>query len=403
MRLGYVFSRYPVWSQTFCDREMLELERRDHELVLASFHPPESALRHAYLGQLRAQPHYAPDSRALDALARKAKKRGRWPEQLIARHEKKYGVAYKPALRARNAVFLADLFAAQGVRHCHVHFANRAAHTALFLKEITGITFSVTAHGQDFMSDLGNAELLQEIFDGAEFIAAETDFSAALLRPLQPGAPAKIVRVYNGIDLSRFPAAETRATSADTIRILSVGRLVPIKGFEILIDACARLRDGALHFQCDIIGDGAMRGELAARVSRRDLAICVRFLGERSSEEVIAALGATDIFVLASIVDDQGASDVFPTVIAEAMACACPVVASAIAGIPELVDNNRTGLLIPPHDARMLADAIMRLARDPPLRAGLGKGGRQRIAQAFQIQSTIEPLLARLHAATRCG
>ena len=91
MRLGYLYSRYPVLSQTFCDAEMLELERREHEIVLGSLYPPKTALRHEYLIRLRAPIRYAPSSRELDALARKAKRKGRWPTALVAQHEKKYG------------------------------------------------------------------------------------------------------------------------------------------------------------------------------------------------------------------------------------------------------------------------------------------------------------------------
>src|SRR5438045_9627037 len=105
MRLGYLYSRYPVLSQTFCDAEMLELERREHEIILGSLYPPKTALRHEYLKKLRAPIRYAPSSRELDALARKAKRAGRWPSALVAQHEKKYGAEYKAALRARNALF----------------------------------------------------------------------------------------------------------------------------------------------------------------------------------------------------------------------------------------------------------------------------------------------------------
>ncbi|HLC13996.1 MAG TPA: hypothetical protein VJK31_12130, partial [Chthoniobacterales bacterium] len=97
MRLGYLYSRYPVLSQTFCDAEMLELERREHEIILGSLYPPKTVLRHEYLKQLRAPIRYAPPSRELDSLARKAKRKGRWPTALVAQHEEKYGAEYKAA------------------------------------------------------------------------------------------------------------------------------------------------------------------------------------------------------------------------------------------------------------------------------------------------------------------
>ena len=123
MRLGYIYSRYPVLSQTFCDAEMLELERRGHEIVLASLYPPKTELRHEYLAKLRAKIQYAPESRALDKLARKAKRSGRWPAALVQEHDLKYVPEYKAALRARNAFFFVELFEFHGVVQIHRHLA----------------------------------------------------------------------------------------------------------------------------------------------------------------------------------------------------------------------------------------------------------------------------------------
>ncbi len=395
MRLGYLYSRYPVLSQTFCDAEMLELERREHEIVLGSLYPPKTALRHEYLTRLRAPIRYAPSSRELDALARKAKRAGRWPSALVAQHEKKYGAEYKAALRARNALFFVELFERERVPHFHVHFANRAAHTAMFVKAISGIPFSMTAHGQDFMSDLGNDELLRELCASAEFVGAETDYSRDLLAARCPESCEKIFRVYNGIDLSRFPKPEADKRSSAPIRFLSVGRLVAFKGFHILIDACAELQKRGLNFDCEIIGEGALAEELEQRVNRQNLRERIHFAGEQSQNYVLTALHRCDIFVLASAPDERGASDIFPTVIAEAMATGKPVVSTTVAGIPELVANRETGLLAPPRDARALADAMEQFARDENLRADFGRAGRLRIEQKFTIEKTIEPLLER--------
>jgi len=398
MRLGYLYSRYPVLSQTFCDAEMLELERREHEIVLGSLYPPKTALRHEYLTRLRAPIRYAPASRELDALARKAKRKGRWPTALVAQHEKKYGTEYKAALRARNALFFVELFEHERVPHFHVHFANRAAHTAMFVKAISGIPFSMTAHGQDFMSDLGNDELLRELCASAEFVGAETDYSRDLLAGRCPESREKIFRIYNGIDLSRFPRRDVLLEvpgRSSEIRFLSVGRLVPFKGFDILIDACAELQKRGLNFNCEIIGEGALGEELEQRVSRQNLRERIHFAGEQSQNYVLAALRDSDVLVLASAQDERGASDIFPTVIAEAMATGKPVVSTTVAGIPELVANRETGLLVPPREARALADAMEQFARDENLRADFGRAGRLRIEQKFTIEKTIEPLLAR--------
>jgi glycosyltransferase involved in cell wall biosynthesis len=393
MRLGYLYSRYPVLSQTFCDAEMLELERLGHEIVLASLYPPKTPLRHEYLAKLQAPIHYAPSSRDLDKLARKAKRLGRWPHELVSWHENKYGAEYKAALRARNALFFVELFERERVPHFHVHFANRAAHTAMFVKAISGIPFSITAHGQDFMSDLGNDELLRELCACAEFVGAETDYSREMLAARCPESRDKIFRVYNGIDLSRFPLAQPRRHSVGPIRFLSTGRLIPFKGFDILIDACAQLQNRELNFACEIIGDGPLRADLEARVEQHNLRERIHFAGEQSQNYVLRALRNSDIFVLASASDARGASDIFPTVIAEAMASEKPVVSTTVAGIPELVENGKTGLLVPPRNASALAHAMERLACNESLRNDFGGAGRLRIEQEFTIEKTIEPLL----------
>jgi glycosyltransferase involved in cell wall biosynthesis len=398
MRLGYLYSRYPVLSQTFCDAEMLELERRGHEIVLASLYPPKTPLRHEYLAKLQAPIRYAPSSRDLDKLARKAKLLGRWPKELVSRHENKYGAEYKAALRARNALFFVELFKRERVPHFHVHFANRAAHTAMFVKAISGIPFSITAHGQDFMSDLGNDELLRELCASAEFVGAETDYSRDMLAARCPESREKIFRVYNGIDLARFPIAQPKRDSISPIRFLSTGRLIPFKGFDILIDACAQLQNRTSNFACEIIGDGPLRADLEARVVQHNLQERIHFAGEQSQNYVLRALRNSDIFVLASAPDERGASDIFPTVIAEAMASEKPVVSTAVAGIPELVANGKTGVLVPPRDAPALADAMERLARDENLRNDFGRAGRLRIEQGFTIEKTIEPLLTHFAA-----
>ena len=392
MRLGYLYSRYPVISQTFCDTEMLALERFGLVLEIGSVYSPLTSLRHEHISRLRAPIHYAPSQQILRIWEKNAKANGKWPGALVDLHERKYGRLVKSDQRARNAVYFADLFTRNGVDHFHVHFANRAAHTALFLKEISGIPFSVTAHGQDFMIDLGNDDLLREICAGAEFVAAETDYSRKLLCQRCPDSAAKIHRVYNGIDLERFPLP-LPATINPAARILSVGRLVSFKGFEHLIDACAELTRRGLDLTCEIVGDGPLRENLQAEIEKANLSSRIALLGSLSQGAVFEKLRATDIFALASVVDGQGASDVFLTVILEAMSAARPVVSTRLAGIPELVVHEETGLLAPPGDATALADALEQLIRDSALRLRYGQAGRGRMEQHFRIEKTVAPLL----------
>jgi glycosyltransferase involved in cell wall biosynthesis len=392
MQLGYLYSRYPVVSQTFCDMEMLELERRGCNLLVGAVHPPLNSLRHEHFARLRSSVHYAPPAAVMALWEKKTREEGRWPAALIERHERAYGPAFKAPLRARNACYFAELFTRHGIPHFHVHFANRAAHTALFVKAISQIPFSVTAHGQDFMSDLGQDDLLREICDAAEFVAVETDYSRGLLQKRCPDAAQKIHRVYNGLDLAHLPAPTVADRPPAPITILSVGRLVSFKGFEFLLEACAELERRNFDFRCQIVGDGPLREKLENAIADLRLGRRVELCGSLSQADVYSRLRNADIFALASVIDAEGASDVFPTVIMEAMACAKPVVSTRLAGIPESVIDGATGLLVPPRDWQALADALDKLIRDPALRLRLGTAGRARLTTEFNVEKTVEPL-----------
>ncbi len=392
MQLAYLYSRYPVISQTFCDMEMLEMERRGHDLLIGAVHPPLTSLRHQHFTRFRAPVHYAPPAAIMALWQKKTTAAGRWPEALIKEHDRKYGPAFKAPLRARNASYFAALFAQHGIRHFHVHFANRAAHTALFLKEISGIPFSVTAHGQDFMTDLGQDDLLREICAAAEFVAVETEYSRGLLQKRCPESADKIHRVYNGLDLAHLPAPSSQDRALGPLSILSIGRLVAFKGFEFLIEACAELVRRRIDFRCQIVGDGPLRGKLTTMIADLDLTERVELCGSLSQDDVYEKLRACDVFALASVIDAEGASDVFPTVIMEAMACARPVVSTTIAGIPESVIDGETGWLVSPHDSGALAESLARLS-DPALRARFGSAGRARMTSEFNVAKTIEPLV----------
>src|SRR5207247_8339569 len=129
MRLGYLYSRYPVISQTFCDTEMLALERLGIALEIGSIYPPLTSLRHEHISRLRAPIHYAPPQQVLRIWEKNAKTRnttGKWPRELVDQHQRRYGPGVKAGQRARNALYVAEFFERNDVDHVHVHFANRA-------------------------------------------------------------------------------------------------------------------------------------------------------------------------------------------------------------------------------------------------------------------------------------
>lgn len=391
MRLAYLFSRYPIVSQTFVDTEMLALERAGVELEIFSIYPPPTSFRHGHARRLKAPIHYAPPQSILKLREQQAKQEGRWPTALVAEHDRKYGPHYKSSLRARNALYFADLFNARGFTHFHVHFANRAAHTAMFVKAISGIPFSMSTHGQDYMVDLGNFDLLREICREAVFVANETEWSTNEVRQLCPDSASKMLRVFNGMDLANFAGAEPGASNSKP-RIVSVGRLIEFKGFHHLIAACGMLRDRGHDFVCEIIGEGPWREQLQGAIDERQLGDRIHLRGALPQEEVFARVRTADIFALACIKDRHGASDVFPTVILEAMASARPVVSTSIAGVPEQIIDGQTGYICPPGDEVALAGALEKLLSSEKQRREFGAASKRRIETEFAVDHTVKVL-----------
>ncbi len=392
-RIAYLFSRYPVVSQTFCDSEMLALEARGFDLDIASINPPPNAFRHERFDHFAAEVFYPPPSRVLGKLKSLREKDGSWQAkfgEMIARHDRDYGASFKAATRARNGLYFAELFRRRGIGHVHVHFANRATHTALFLKKWAGIPFSFTAHAQDFMVDLGSDDLLRELCREAEFVVGVSDYSCDLLRKTCPDSADKISRVYNGIAMDQFPAAPIEEFGP--LRIISIGRLIEFKGFHHLVNACALLKKRGIDFHWTLVGEGPWRERLEKQVADAGLAAQVTFAGVQSQESVKRLLEHSDVFCLPCIVDSKGASDILPTVITESMACSLPVVSTRLVGVPEMVVPEETGLLVEPGDDEALAEALARLANDRELARRFGKAGRARAEKVFELRETSRQL-----------
>jgi hypothetical protein len=180
---------------------------------------------------------------------------------------------------------------------------------------------------------------------------------------------------------------------------LSIGRLIEFKGFRDLIAACAELKKRAIQFECEIIGEGPLRGALQDAIAAAGLDGIVRLSGALPQEEVMRRLADCDAFALACIVNREGASDILPTVILEAMATARPIVSTRLAGVPEIVRDGESGLLVAPGDVKGLANALESLLRDPQLRARFGAAGRRNVEVRFDVDKTAAQLLELVEAA----
>jgi hypothetical protein len=199
-RLAYLFSRWPVLSQTFVDNEMLALEAAGWELTVAAVNPPVQDLRHARLDALRAPVLHNPPSAVRRIMEARWRDEGRWPAAIVDDYAARFGGGDESARRCRNALYFADMLPRLGITHVHGHFANQATYSALFLKALSGIGFSLTPQAQDFMVDLRSPELLSEMATQAAFLIAPCDDAQRELEARCPESAGKTVRIYNGID-----------------------------------------------------------------------------------------------------------------------------------------------------------------------------------------------------------
>lgn len=294
------------------------------------------------------------------------------------------------------AVLLLDRMRASGARHLHVHFANNGAdvarlaitvgNAAIRLRE-RGWSWSFAMHGPTEFADPIGHDLAAKTRQAA-FVACISAYARDQLRLLAPDVPVRrlpIVRM--GVDADAFPpAAAQRAERADgPLRVLFVGRLVPEKAPEILLEAIARLRRPV---EVVLIGQGLLADSLAGRMGRENLGDRVRLLGPVGQDELPDWYAWADVFCLPS--RNEGV----PVVLMEAMATELPVVTTRIAGIPELVEDEQSGILTTPGDAAGLAAALSRLADDPQLRQRYGQAGRARVLAGFTPQPNARRLVA---------
>jgi len=378
--VGYVVSTFPCWSETFILREILALAERGVPVRIFSLTPPRESLVQAEARPLLADVIYPRPGRVVLSLLRRpwtwlAAACDAWreaaPRGLRERAKALYTVAVAAAF--------GDAARRLGVRHLHAHWATYPGLAVRTMRRFTGLSCSLTAHAHDIF--LPNPHLRANV-DAAHTVVTISDYNLRHLSSLGLDA-ARLTVVPCGLDLRQLrpPDDDARVSGA----ILAVGRLAPLKGFVHLIDACALLRDRGVKLTCDIIGDGPLRAELERQIVAKDLADVVRLRGALDQSDVRASLSRAELFVLPSVRARDGDQDGIPVALMEAMAMEVPVVTSRLSGIPELVVDGVSGLLVEPGDVPGLAEAMQRLLTDPLLRAELGARGREMTSARHDI------------------
>jgi glycosyltransferase involved in cell wall biosynthesis len=283
---------------------------------------------------------------------------------------------------------LARRFEEESIEHIHAPWANGPATAAWVASKLTGIPFSFAAHAADIYPPDG---ALKEKIRDAILVRTVNRANVVHLRKYAPGCENKIRVVYCG-QPGHGTVRNDRLTGP-SIKILALGRFVPKKGFEVLIHACAILRDRGLEFSLNLGGDGALMGRLMRLTEELNLEQRVNFPGFIIHDRVPEFLNAGDVFVMSCIVDPTGDRDGIPIVITEALRHGLPVVATDVSGIPEVIMNGSTGLLVPPGDPHAIADAILKLTRERGWALKMAERGRSFVLEEFDLHRNCQALM----------
>lgn len=390
--IAFVLKGYPRLSETFIAQEIRALEARGLDIRIVSLRRPTDGKRHALHDEIRAPVLYLPEYLWHEPLRV-------WRGWRAGRRLAGFGAAWRAFLRdlrrdrtanrirrfGQALVLAREL--PEGVGRLHAHFLHTPASVARYAALLLGLPWSVSAHAKDIWT-IPDWEAREKLL-AAEWAVTCTAAGKARLDRLAPGRTAL---VYHGLEARRFPPF--RGSRPGTGVILSVGRAVAKKGYDDLLAALALLPSD-LQWRFVHMGGGALAASLRRRAEALGLSHRIEWRGPQTQDAVLSAYRAADLFVLASTIASDGDRDGLPNVLMEAQSQGLACIATAVAGVPELIVDGVTGLLVPPSDPPRLAAAIESLLRDPARRAALGAAGEERVRARFDAERGFEALAAR--------
>jgi len=377
---------FPEPTQTFIHREMEHVQGSAGDVhVLAGYNVDRDDLsdelasiqsRTLYLGHPARW-----SARGLAWAARNPRKFAgtmRWAMSLPHRTAKHRARMSAMVLAAAS---VADEVQARGFTYLHAHFAAYQTELAMCLARFTGVPFGITSHAYDIWRD---RNILAEKLGAARVMLTCTDYNAQHLRSIAPEHAQKVHLVYHGLDLERVGGVSPYP-AGPRVRWIAIGRLIPKKGFDVLIDALARLEASGADFELVFVGDGPERPRLEALVAQHGLQARVTLRGALPNAEVWRLLRESHALVAPSIRDKDGDIDGIPNVTLEAMATGRPVVGTRLSGIPEVVRDGETGYLADPGDPLQLFEAMRRLGDDLDHAREMGLQARALIEASFDV------------------
>ena len=395
LRLAYIIGTYPLLTTTFIDREIETMRELGVCAKVFSIRQPHGTLS-TYQETLREDVVYLLPLSARSFIAGNLYFVFRRPKSylstllfLVTRPHRGIKARFKTLLHFAEGVHTAHLMRKSSYDHVHAHFADRATTAAMVVSRLLNLEYSFTAHASDIYI---NPVLLPEKMTRAKFVATCTGYNESFLKGLINGhSDISIRRIYHGLDASKYEKEGEAGESRPVV--LAVGQLKEKKGFGYLLKACRLLTDLGYDLTCHIVGGGQLQATLEAEIQRLSLQETVSLRGALPHQEVIDEYRQATMFVLPAVISQDGGRDGIPNVILEAMAMEIPVISTQHSGIPEVVENDVNGLLVPPADEQALAQAMAKLLDDPPLREQLGQNGRQTVLNNFDIEQNARTLL----------
>jgi glycosyltransferase involved in cell wall biosynthesis len=399
-RVCVVVHAWPRLSMTFVAQELVGLEEEGLDLLIATYGEPD-AIRHPIHDRLKAPVHRLPKRpgprRFLKAWLRVRHRPGyRDAFQLFKAQLKTGGKRRQWRFFARGVMLAAEM--PEDVRAIYVHFIGSSATVARYASMISGLTLAGSAHARDIWTS-SEADIGAKLA-AMKWCATCTTIGADRLRELAD-RPDKVHLIYHGLSFDRFPTDvpyRSDANGADperTVQLLSVGRAVEKKGFDVLLEALAMLpRD--LHWRWTQVGDGKIIEQLRRRADELGLADRIAWLGARDQGAVMELYRTSDLFVLPCREASDGDRDGLPNVLMEAQSQALACLSTDFSEIPELIRNGETGVLVPPAQVAPLACALERLMRSHDERNRFGMAGYERVRSAFESAAGIRRIAALL-------
>ncbi len=398
MHIAYVCNRYPAVSLSFIQREVRAL--RELGMSIDTF-----AIRRALRTHLLTSSDHEEFGSTYAVLPPHPGKLLFAHLATFFRHPRRYIATLMLALRLRprglrgmvwQCFYFAEAVAVwracdrRGIRHLHAQFANVANDVALLASHLGGSdrgwSWSFALHGPVEFFDVTQSRLAEKL-SRASFVVCISDFARSqAMAFLDYEQWGKLHVVHCGIDVNKFRPVAGAPRKDHSVHLLNVGRLVELKGHATLLDALARVRAVGVDARLQIIGDGPNRAALESLASQLGVDAATTFAGAIGQDEIPAFYEAADLFCLASFAEG------IPSVLMEAMASEIPVVATRIAGIPELVEHGVTGLVVSPGRPDELAEALAGLCADAQQRAAMGRAAREKVVADFELRRSARAL-----------